>query len=184
MPAVTQATNNDGVNSADKVAQRLHERYRQVYGEATFTPAAVAQAVRVHEKTALSLVQDKVATPPEALQSISSWQHTTRPSHIVAERSVQSQSKIHENYAAVFAKYGNFNIATGSTMIQQFVPWYLGMAFPFTMPCAVGGYDVPHHPRWRRPEDEDLPFPRACMDAWTRNAHGGEVDLSHSVQNL
>ena len=93
----------DGINAADKVARRLHERYRQVYGEATFTPQAVAEAVRVHEKTKMSLVQDKVATPPEGLQSIGAWQMTTRPSHIVAERSVQSQSNIHESYAVVFA---------------------------------------------------------------------------------
>ena len=158
----------DGINSADKVARRLHDRYRQRYGDATFTPAAVLEAARVHKNTALSLVQDKVATPPEALQSIEGWQRTTRPSHIVAERSVQSQSNIHENYAAVFGKYGDFNITTASTMTKQFVPWYLGMAFPFTMPSAVGGYDVPDHPRWRRPEDEDLPFPRACMDVWTQ----------------
>ena len=39
----------DGVNAVDKVARRLHERYTQVYGEATFTPTAVTQAVRVHE---------------------------------------------------------------------------------------------------------------------------------------
>ena len=158
----------DGINSADKVARRLHDRYRQHYGDATFTPAAVLEAARVHKNTALSLVQDKVATPPEALQSIEGWQRTTRPSHIVAERSVQSQSNIHENYAAVFGKYGDFNITTASTMTKQFVPWYLGMAFPFTMPSAVGGYDVPDHPRWCRPEDEDLPFPRACMDVWTQ----------------
>ena len=92
----------DGINAAARVAQRLDERYRQVYGEATFTPAAVKQAVRVHEKTALSLVQDKVATPAEGLQSIDGWQRATRPSHIVAERSVQSQSNINENDAAVF----------------------------------------------------------------------------------
>ena len=158
----------DGVNGVDKVARRLHERYSQVYGEATFTPVAVAQAVRVYEKTALSLVQDKVATPPEALRFIDTWQKTTRPSHIVAERSVQSQSNIHDNYATVFAKYGDISITTSSTMTQQFVPWYLGMAFPFTMPCAVGGYDVPHHPRWRRPEDYDLSSPRAHMDVWTK----------------
>ena len=174
----------DGVNAVDKVARRMHEQYTRVYGEATFTPAAVAQAVRVHEKTGLSLVQDKVATPPEALQFINTWQHTTRPAHIVAERSAQSQSNIHENYAAVFAKYGNVNITTGSTMTQQFVPWYLGMAFPFTLPCAVGGYDVPHHARWRRPEDADLPFPRACMDVWTKISDCNEAWASHSVQSL
>ena len=163
----------DGINSAARVAQRLDDRYRKVYGEASFTPAAVEQAVRVHEKTSLSLVQDKVATPAEGLQSIDGWQRATRPSHIVAERSVQSQSNINENYAAMFAKFGDVNITTGCTMINQYLAWYLGMAFPHTLPSAVGGYDVPNRPRWRRPEDADIPYPRACLDVWTTPVDSG-----------
>ena len=31
------------------------------------------------------------------------------------------------------------------------------MAFPYTLPCAVGGYDLPHRGLWRRPEDRHLP---------------------------
>eukprot|EP00959_Pyramimonas_sp_CCMP1952_P150958 3159070-Pyramimonas_sp.AAC.1 len=42
-------------------------------------------------------------------------------------------------------------------MTDQFNAWYLGMAFPYTLPCAVGGYDVPKRGRWRRPEERDLP---------------------------
>ena len=155
-----------GVNSPDRVAQRLSERYRSVYGESTFTPKAVLDAVRQRQQSSLSLMQGKVATPPEAVQSINSWQRTTRPSHIMSERSVQSQGNIQENYASVFAAFGDVNITTGTSMTNQFVPWYLGMAFPFTLPCAVGGYDVPHHPRRRRPEDSDVPLPRAHMDSW------------------
>ena len=48
-------------------------------------------------------------------------------------------------------------------MVAQFNPWYLGMAFPFTVPLAVGSYDIPHQPRWRRPNDEDLPYPRTHL---------------------
>ena len=40
------------------------------------------------------------------------------------------------------------------------------MAFPFTLPLAVGGYDVPFKPRWRRPEYEDIPWPRECLPGW------------------
>ena len=156
-----------GVNSADKVAQRLSERYRSVYGDSTFTPAAVLDAVRLREKSALSLVQDRVATPPEAIQPLQTWQSTTRPSHIMPERSVRSQSNVQENYASVFAAFGDVKITTGNTMTNQFVPWYVGMVFPFTLPSAVGGYDVPNHPRWRRPEDDDVPFPRQRLNAWS-----------------
>ena len=169
----------EGVNSRARVAQRLSERYHKVYGDATFMPAAVKEAIRTGEKTTLSLVQDKVATPSEALQSVEAWDRTARPQHIVAERSVRSQSNLHENYAAVFSKYGDLRIQTGTTMTNQFVPWYLGMAFPFTLPCAVGGYDVPHQPRWRRPADEDLPLPRATMEVW--QSHSVPSWKSHSV---
>ena len=85
---------------------------------------------------------------------------------MVAERSVRSQANIHENYRNIFAKFGDLNIQTGSTMVDQHLPWYLGSAFPFPLPSAVGGYDVPHKPRWRRPEDEDLPVPRAYFENW------------------
>ena len=40
----------DGINSPDRVAHRLSERYRNVYGDAAFIPAAVLQAVNVQEK--------------------------------------------------------------------------------------------------------------------------------------
>ena len=52
-------------------------------------------------------------------------------------------------------------------MTKQHVPWYLGMAFPLTLPCAVGGYDVPQCSRWRRPEDGDIPLPRSTLAAWS-----------------
>ena len=136
-----------GVNSAEKVAQRLSDRYRSVYGESSFTPAAVHGAVRLRQQSSMSLVKDKLATPAEAGQSTNAWQRTTRPSHIMSERSVRSQCNIQENYAPIFAAFGDVKITTGTSMTNQYGPWYLGMAFPFTLPCAVGGYDVPHQPR-------------------------------------
>ena len=85
----------------------------------------------------------------------------------MAERSTRSQANIHENYKAVFGRFGKFNIQTGQEMTKQFLPWYLGMAFPFTLPSAVGGYDVPGYPRWRRPEDDALPEdPRSLLPDW------------------
>ena len=138
-----------GVNAPEKVASRLHERYTSKYGSAQFTPAAVVDAIRVLEKQKTSIVQDKVATPADALQSIEKWDQSLRPHHITTERSVNSQANIHENYKAVFAQFGTFNIQTARELQNQHLPWYLGMAFPFTMPSAVGGYDVPFQPRWR-----------------------------------
>ena len=51
-------------------------------------------------------------------------------------------------------------------MTDQHHAWFLGMAFPFTIPSAVGSHDVPHKPRWRRPEDKDIIYPRECLDTW------------------
>ena len=60
-------------------------------------PAAVAEAIRISQKSQVSLIQDKVATPAVNLQSVQSWNASARPQHNVAERSVRSQSNLHEN---------------------------------------------------------------------------------------
>ena len=41
-------------------------------------------------------------------------------------------------------------------MLNQFLPQYLGMAHPFTLPAAVGGVDIPGQDRWRRPTLEQV----------------------------
>ena len=51
-------------------------------------------------------------------------------------------------------------------MVPQFHSWYLGMAHPFTLPLAVGGYDIPHQDRWRRPEDNSIPSPSVKQTNW------------------
>ena len=155
-----------GVNGRAKVAARLKERYTDIYGMARFQPAAVRDAICVRAKDKISIVQDKVATPAEPERDIKDWVSTLRPNHLVAEKSTNSQANIHENYRNVFKQFGTFDIQTGSTFTEQFDPRYLGMAFPFTMPIAVGGYDVPNAARWRRPEDEDFPYPRQVFSGW------------------
>ena len=175
---------NDGVNSASRVANRMRERYgryEQEYGTAAFTPAAVQEAVQREDNAKDSIVQDKVATPADAPATVTEWDRALRPHHIVAERSTPGQANIHENYHAVFGmfceenknkersifgKFGDVSITTGTRMVNQHNPWYLGMAFPFTIPCAVGGYDVPSQNRWRRPEDDDLPTDRDKLNGW------------------
>ena len=97
-----------------------------------------------------SIIQEKVATPPEAPKDVAERGRTLRPHHIVVERSVRSQANIHENYKTVFSAFGDLNIQkTRIQMTDQHNPWYLGMAFPFTLPSVVGGYDVPYKERWR-----------------------------------
>ena len=174
----------DGVNSPALVAQRLDERYTQKYGHASFTPQAIQNAVRLQQKQQISIVQEKSATPAEAPKDVAEWDKTLRPHHIVAERSVRSQSNVQENYASVFSQFGDLKIETGATMIDQHNAWFLGMAFPFTIPTAVGSHDVPHKPRWRRPEDEDIIYPRECLDSWmtsrTRSAQA-KLPIAHAA---
>ena len=56
-------------------------------------------------------------------------------------------------------------------MLEQFVPQYLGLAFPFILPVAVGSYDVPGKGRWRRPSAEELES--------ERTTHGRNLLLNH-----
>ena len=41
-------------------------------------------------------------------------------------------------------------------MLDQHRPQYIGMTFPYSLPAAVGGIDIPGKPRWRRPSVEDI----------------------------
>ena len=82
------------------------------------------------------------------------------------ERSARNQTTLHDNYQSIFSKSGGLHIQIGATMVDQHNAWILGMAFPFTIPSAVGSYDVPRKPRWRRPEDDDVPLPRNCLTSW------------------
>ena len=97
---------NNGLNSFDRVAARLHERYSQKYaeryGNAKFTPQAVQDAVRVRDKSQNSIVQDKVATPPEPAKVVEDVKRVLRPSSSVVERSTRSQASIAKNYKSVF----------------------------------------------------------------------------------
>ena len=100
---------------------------------------ALLDAVRHVDRAKESIVQDKVATPAEAPKDTRLWEESSRPHHIVAERSTKGQTNIHDNYKSVFSRYGEIQMQTGTEFIDQHNPQYLGMAFPFTQPCAVGG---------------------------------------------
>ena len=101
-----------------------------------------------------SIVSDKLATPPEPEMKVETWEKTERPAHLMAESSGRSASELHEEYKHLFKQYGQFNITTGSVFLPQFHPQYIGMVHPYTLPIAVGGYDVPGEKRWRRPEQD------------------------------
>ena len=158
-----------GVNETSKVASRLQERYTSKYGHAVFTPNAVLEAINQKEACKTSIVQDKVATPAEAPQSVLEWDNTLRPHHLMAERSSKSQTNIHNHYKSIFGQYGEIGISTGMTMENQHEPWFLGMAFPYTLPSAVGGYDFTQageEKSWRRPTSDCFSWPPTQSLNW------------------
>ena len=147
------------INASEAVRQRVQEMYVDKYGEGPFVPEKVREAAEAAHKARLSgesLIHDKNATPAEPKQQLRDFEATTRPFSIVAARSSCGASTVHEEHATILARYQTVEITTGSTMLDQFQPQYLGMAHPFTMPLAVGSYDVPGKPRWRRPTEEQL----------------------------
>ena len=162
-----------GANEASKVANRLHERYTSKYGTAVFTPRAVLEAIKQKDSDKTSLIQDKVATPSEGPQTIVEWDSSLRPHHLMAERSSKTQANIHNHYKSIFAQFGEIGISTGMKMENQHEPWYLGMAFPYTIPSAVGGYDLTQageEKLWRRPSSDAFPWPRAQSSFWLKNS--------------
>ena len=133
----------------------MEELYIRKYGEGPFIPKKLEESIEGAHRAKLSgasLIMDKNATPSEPLGSVAGMEASMRPLHLLAARSTQGASSSHFEHAEVFARYQELEIQTSSTLLDQFDASYLGCAMPFTLPVAVGGYDVPGKPRWRRPE--------------------------------
>ena len=130
----------------------MKEQYEDKYGTAKFIPDTIYQIIDVRKLKGPSIVSDKVATPPEPDMAVETWEKTNRPAHLMAESSGRSATDLHEEHKHLFKQYGQFDITTGSVFLPQFRPQYIGMVHPYTLPIAVGGYDIPGQKRWRRPE--------------------------------
>ena len=141
-----------GVNAQSEVEQRMKDQYVDKYGSAKFIPDAVYQIVDVRKLSGPSIVSDKVSTPPEPDMTVEAWEKTNRPAHLMAESSGRSATELHEEQKYLFKQYGRLDIVTGSVFLPQFRPQYIGMVHPYTVPIAVGGYDIPGQKRWRRPD--------------------------------
>ena len=75
-----------------------------------------------------------------------------RPLYLVGQASGTSAFMAHHDQVGVFGRYQTVERFAGATLLDQFQPQYLGLAHPFTLPLAVGVYDVPGKQRWRRPD--------------------------------
>ena len=142
-------------NGQTAVEDRMRKLYGDKYGAGPFIPQKIEEAIKRAHETRLrgaSLIWDKNATPSEPLSAVSQLEKTLRPLNIVAQRSSSGAAASTEEHGNVLARYQTLEFATGGELIKQWHPEYLGLAYPFTLPCAVGGYDVPGKPRWRRPD--------------------------------
>merc|ERR1739836_204085 len=101
-------------------------------------------------------MQDKNATPSEPASSVQTLSNTLRPLEIVAARSSQSLSEAHNEHKSVFQRFATLDVQTGSTMMDQHRPQYIGMVHPFALPAAVGGIDIPGKERRRRRSEIDI----------------------------
>jgi len=149
----------DGPNSADKVRERLTVMYKRPYGEEKFIPREIEVAMREawrKQHGQVSLMQDKNATPSEPAGDVQTLYNTLRPLEIVAGRSSNSLSEAHNEHKSVFQRFKDMEVNTGSVMLDQHRPQYLGMTFLFSLPAAVGGIDIRGQDRWRRPSEEEV----------------------------
>ena len=137
----------------------MREMYQEKYSyNASFTPKAVQDEIdRAYSARLVgpSLVVDKSATPSEPAAEVKSFLEHTRPSELVAQRSSQRLTECFDETKFTFSKCQDLNIQTGSTMIDQFDPPYIGMANMYAMPVAVGGVDFHGKLSGRRFTDHD-----------------------------
>ena len=142
-------------NSETAVRERAEALYGK-YGTEAFVPEKVHEAAEIAFRAKLrgsSLLFDKRSAPEEPRCSIEELIAGMRPLSLVAEGSGKSASMAHHDEEGVFARYQTLEVSTGSVLLDQFQPQYLGLAHPFTLPLAVGGYDVPGKERGGRAHD-------------------------------
>ena len=159
-------------NSDRAVEHRMAEMYPGQDRETAFVPKAIKAAAEKAYRaklTGTSLIYDKNATPAEPISDVKEFERQSRPLSLVAQRSSMGASTVHEEHGNIMARYQTLEVITGSDMLNQHQPHYLGAAYPFTMPIAVGGYDVPGKPRWRRPSADALDETMENGDTERRN---------------
>ena len=115
-------------------------------------PNSIKSLIQAQEQFAKedSLVQDKLATPGWGVDGWDNFEQGLRPLELVSGRQARADNAIHECYAEVFGRYSHLKIQTSSSMVHQFTPTYIGMANPFTIPFAVGCFDMDKQEVWRR----------------------------------
>ena len=167
-------------NSEALVRERAKEIYGR-YGDEAFVPDKIREATKEAFRAKLSgpsLLSDKRSTPEEPSCPTQELMDGMRPLSLVDEASGKSASRAHLEQESVLARYQTLEVTTGNTLLDQFQPQYLGLAHPFTLPVAVGGYDIPKKTRWRRPDTERLALQGGVPIADTRFSKQPQVSAA------
>ena len=134
-------------------AVKLYGRYNKGdTWERGFMPNSIKSLIQAQEQFAKedSLVHDKPATPGWGADAADIFEEGLRPLERISGRQARADNAIDECYAEVFGRYSHLKIQTSSSMVHQFTPTYIGMANPFTIPFAVGCFDMDKQEVWRR----------------------------------
>ena len=141
------------VNSRARVSARAQDLYGNSCGATeTFMPKQVLDATesaRTPREKGASLISDKIATTAEPAGNIDEIWARFRPIETLEQRSTNASSSARNEYGYALSRYQNVGVHIGSTVLNQSVPWHIGMSLRFTLPVAVGGFDFPGKD-WRR----------------------------------
>ena len=124
------------------------------------------------------------SAPPGSLETVQARMRDAKPNAVVLEKSCAPAGDANAqgvDAICVLAQQAGgatlrgskkpslqgLEITTGSRMLDQFEPWYFGVAFAYLFKYCAGLPDAPEwsgKPRWRRKEDE----PRVGLGDWVR----------------
>ena len=101
-------------------------------------------AAKAHRATLRggSLIPDKCSSPDEPATPAQEQLEGVRPLGLVARESSKNASLAHESHGNVLASYAWLEVAPSLELEDLLQPQYLGTTHPFTLPIAVGGYDI------------------------------------------
>ena len=144
-------------------------------------PAEVV-AVMSNDEQLSHIKRSKAAAPVAEEQSLADvlaeFTCSMKPNAVVNEKSVtghgdheaMTKAALHhisETVEPQSATVQTLKIKTGQQVMDQFEPWYFGVAFAFVFKYCLGMPDLPawsKKPRWRRPQTA----PHIGLASWTR----------------
>jgi hypothetical protein len=115
------------------------------------------------------LMQEKNATPGDAMRSVEKCLDDVRPFAIALDRTVSACTDPATLREAALERYGELEVQTGCKAISQWNTQYFSLVLPFVIPRMVSGPDFDPRNRWRRTfDDAPIVTPRAFAAGFIR----------------